>query len=67
MDAARRYWKTLEPFTRGFYVNDLAREATASDINSNYRGNYARLVAIKQKYDPGNLFRLNANIQPSKA
>ena len=59
-----RYWSTLEPFTRGFYVNDLAREVTAKDINSNYRGNYQRLVALKKKYDPTNLFRLNANVQP---
>jgi FAD/FMN-containing dehydrogenase len=64
IQATRKYWATLEPFTRGFYVNDLAREATASEINSNYRGNYQRLVAIKKKYDPTNLFRLNANIQP---
>ena len=64
--ATRQYWATLEPFTRGFYVNDLAREATASDINANYRGNYARLVAIKKTYDPTNLFRLNANVQPSR-
>jgi FAD/FMN-containing dehydrogenase len=64
IDAARRYWKTLEPFTRGFYVNDLAREATASDINANYRGNYQRLVKTKKAYDPTNLFRLNANVQP---
>jgi FAD/FMN-containing dehydrogenase len=67
IQATRKHWSTLEPFTRGFYVNDLAREATASDINSNYRGNYPRLVKIKQTYDPTNLFRLNANIQPSKA
>ena len=26
MQATRKYWATLEPFTRGFYVNDLARE-----------------------------------------
>jgi FAD/FMN-containing dehydrogenase len=64
MDAARRYWKKLEPFTRGFYVNDLAREVTASDINANYRGNYPRLLKIKRTYDPTNLFRLNANVAP---
>jgi FAD/FMN-containing dehydrogenase len=62
--ATRRYWATLEPFTRGFYVNDMAREATAKDINENYRGNFDRLVAIKTKYDPTNLFRLNANVKP---
>jgi hypothetical protein len=64
IDAARKYWQTLEPFTRGFYVNDMAREATAAEINSNYRGNHARLASIKKTFDPGNLFRLNANVQP---
>lgn len=67
IQATRRYWATLEPFTRGFYVNDMPREATASDINANYRGNYERLVAIKRKFDPSNLFRLNANVQPSRS
>ncbi|MBC8026064.1 MAG: FAD-binding oxidoreductase, partial [Steroidobacteraceae bacterium] len=62
IDAARRYWKKVEPFTRGFYVNDLAREVTSKDINENYRGNYPRLLKIKKTYDPTNLFRLNANI-----
>jgi len=65
--AARKYWSTLEPFTRGFYVNDLSREVTAKDINANYRGNYPRLVQIKKAYDPTNLFRLNANVQLAKA
>jgi hypothetical protein len=64
MQATRKYWATLEPFTRGFYVNDLAREASATEINANYRDNYPRLVKIKKTYDPTNLFRLNANIQP---
>jgi FAD/FMN-containing dehydrogenase len=65
--ATRQYWSTLEPFTRGFYVNDVAREATSKDINSNYRGNYDRLVKLKQNCDPTNLFRLNANVQPSRS
>jgi FAD/FMN-containing dehydrogenase len=67
IEATRRHWSTLEKYTRGFYVNDMAREATSSDVNANYRGNYARLVALKTKYDPSNLFRLNANVQPRKA
>jgi hypothetical protein len=62
IEAARRYWKKVEPFTRGFYVNDLAREVTSKDINENYRGNYPRLLKLKKQYDPTNLFRLNANI-----
>lgn len=65
MAATRGYWKSLEPFTRGFYVNDIPHEATAKDVNANYRGNHPRLVALKQKYDPTNLFRLNANVQPA--
>jgi hypothetical protein len=64
MDAMRRYWKKLDPFTYGFYVNDMDPEASAAQINENYRGNYARLVAVKTKHDPTNLFRLNANVQP---
>jgi hypothetical protein len=67
IQATRKYWKELEPYTRGFYVNDMAREVTPADINDNYRGNYQRLVALKQKYDPSNLFRLNANVTPGAA
>jgi FAD/FMN-containing dehydrogenase len=65
MDATRKYWAALEPFTRGFYVNDLAREVTSAEINANFRGNYPRLVEVKKKYDPTNLFRLNANVKPA--
>jgi Berberine and berberine like len=67
IEATRRYWSTLEPFTRGFYVNDMPREATSRDINENYRGNYPKLASLKRKYDPTNLFRLNANVQPTSA
>lgn len=48
----------------GSYVNDMPRAATAREISANYRGNYERLATIKAKYDPTNLFRLNANVQP---
>jgi hypothetical protein len=65
MDATRKYWAALEPYTRGFYVNDLPREVTAAEINANYRGNYPRLVRVKSQYDPTNLIRLNANVKPA--
>jgi len=38
---------------------------TQQEVNLNFLGNYERLVEIKNKYDPTNLFRLNANIKPS--
>jgi FAD/FMN-containing dehydrogenase len=62
---ARDFWKTLEPFTRGFYINEIDDDEGASRLNANYLGNYPRLAAIKRQYDPTNLFRLNANITPA--
>ena len=55
----------IEPFTHGFYVNDLETGTTTSAVSTNYRSNHARLVTIKNKYDPRNLFRLNANVKPT--
>jgi FAD/FMN-containing dehydrogenase len=61
----QEFWGPIERFTDGFYVNDLELETGSSAIRDNYRQNHARLVAVKNRYDPGNLFRLNANIQPT--
>ena len=38
---------------------------SVATINANYRGNHERLVQLKNKYDPTNLFRLNANVEPT--
>jgi FAD/FMN-containing dehydrogenase len=62
----RDYWTAVEPFASGeVYVNHLdAEEATR--IRAAYTGgNYERLVALKNKYDPTNLFRMNQNIRPT--
>jgi FAD/FMN-containing dehydrogenase len=61
----KQFWSAIEPFTTGFYVNDLEVEHTAKTVSGNYRENHGRLVEIKNKYDPDNLFRLNANVQPT--
>jgi FAD/FMN-containing dehydrogenase len=57
------YWGTLERFTDGYYTNETADEAQ-SVVDDNYQGNLPRMREVKKKYDPGNLFRLNANVQP---
>ena len=61
----REFWTAVEPFATGeVYVNHLdAEEGTR--IRAAYSDNYERLVALKNKYDPTNLFRLNQNIKPT--
>lgn len=64
MRAIREYWSSLERFTEGFYVNDLEPTHSRDAIRNNFGLNHARLVQVKRKYDPKNLFRLNANVDP---
>jgi FAD/FMN-containing dehydrogenase len=59
----RANWDTVKEYTKGFYVN--LNEADQQKTNSNYGVNFSRLQAIKREVDPGNLFRLNANIEPA--
>ena len=47
----------------GGYVNFMAGDDQGR-IRDNYKGNYDRLVEVKRKYDPDNLFHLNQNIAP---
>jgi FAD/FMN-containing dehydrogenase len=64
----RELWQAMQPFsTGGVYVNDIGREAEegADLIRAAYGHNYQRLVALKNKYDPTNLFRHNQNIKPT--
>jgi FAD/FMN-containing dehydrogenase len=59
----RNDWARLQKFTSGFYVN--LNEEDAAKTHANYGENYARLVKVKNLYDPTNLMHLNANIEPS--
>ncbi len=58
------YWSRLQPFTDGYYTNEVAFEPQ-KQVDENYQGNIGRLVQVKNKYDPTNLFRLNANVKPT--
>lgn len=59
----RRLWKELEPFGYGYYVNAMTEDEESKEREV-YGSNYARMASLKKKYDPTNLFRLNANVKP---
>jgi FAD/FMN-containing dehydrogenase len=62
---ARTAWKKLEPHTKGFYVNEFNDDS--SRMRDTYGPNYDRMVAVKTRFDPDNLFRMNANVAPRGA
>jgi len=58
----------MRPFTTGSdYVNHIGLETEEGmdRIKAAFGANYDRLVALKNKYDPTNLFRHNQNIRPT--
>ncbi len=63
----RAYYQALRPHSQeGGYVNFMSAD-DADRVPANYRQNHARLVALKTRVDPTNLFRLNQNIAPRQA
>jgi FAD/FMN-containing dehydrogenase len=68
---ANRVWRAMRPFaTDAVYVNFLdvllGRAQAPEWARSVYGQNYARLAALKARYDPSNVFSSNVNIQPSE-
>ena len=62
---ARQFFGAATPFaTGGVYVNFLTQEEQER-VPAAYGSNYARLAALKKKYDPDNVFRVNQNIKPA--
>jgi FAD/FMN-containing dehydrogenase len=61
---ARDYWQAIHPYSAGgAYVNMMMEEGP-DRIRAAYRDNYERLVEVKTRYDPSNLFCVNLNIKP---
>ncbi len=68
---ARDTWQAMQPFaSEGVYVNYLGTESDEgiNRIPAAYgAGKYEKLLGLKKKYDPTNLFRMNQNIPPEGA
>ena len=66
ISAIHTLWDGIAAYTQGYYVNT---EPGADDqrLRATYGDNYPRLVKLKNKVDPTNLFSLNANIRPTAA
>jgi hypothetical protein len=60
----RNFWSALEPHHTSVYVNFLMDEGEERVRQAYGAQKYDRLKALKRKYDPENLFRLNQNIPP---
>jgi len=61
----KAYWEAVHPFDlSGAYPNFMMDDEGDVRIKATYGDNYTRLVAVKKKYDPTNLFRVNHNIRP---
>ena len=59
----RDAWERLQPFSTGrTYINFQTADEDEERIRATYGANFDRLVEIKKKYDPDNLFRANRNI-----
>ena len=55
----------MRPHSVGVYANFLSDE-DAAGVAAAYGNRLKRLTALKDRYDPTNVFRLNANVPPSR-
>lgn len=61
----RAGWDRLRPYAAGVYSNFLSDEGAAG-VEAAYGDRLKRLTAVKDTHDPGNFFRMNANIPPTQ-
>ena len=59
----RAGWEALRPHSAGVYANFLSDEGAAG-LRAAYGDRLQRLTALKDRWDPANVFRMNANIAP---
>src|SRR5215207_7037827 len=62
---AKEYHDAMHPYSAGGgYVNMMMHDEGPERVRASYGDNYDRLVEVKRRYDPRNLFRINQNIAP---
>jgi hypothetical protein len=67
LDWVRRFSEAFAPFTTGGVYLNFEPDEGEERVRAGYGADkYAKLVALKDKWDPGNLFRVNQNIRPSR-
>ena len=59
-------WQVLQPYAEGVYVNFLAEEGEQRVHEAYPPATYARLAALKNRFDPTNFFHMNQNIKPTR-
>jgi len=62
---AREAFAALRPHSSGGYLLNFLDEEAPDTIKAAFGHNHARLVELKNKYDPRNFFQLNQNVQPT--
>ncbi|MER9405081.1 FAD-binding oxidoreductase [Mesorhizobium caraganae] len=67
IDWARGIYEATKPYAAGTAYVNFMPEDEVDRVEAAYGGNYRRLLEIKQRYDPLNLFRMNQNLRPKES
>jgi hypothetical protein len=62
---ARAAFDAMQPYSNGDYLLNFSSEEVLDRTQAAFGDNYARLAAVKAKYDPHNFFSLNQNVRPA--
>jgi FAD/FMN-containing dehydrogenase len=65
IDWARRLWDGIHSPADAVYANYMSDDEGDQRVRAAFGRNYERLVVVKNRYDPANLFRVNQNIKPT--
>lgn len=64
-DWCKDYWNALHPYSMGGAYSNFMMDEGEDRVKASFKHNYNKLVEVKTKYDPTNLFRVNQNIKPT--